>query len=161
MQSANNIEKDVSYIQKLIDVGDVAMLVSKSDHGVLKSRPMETVGINSYGEIFFYTTLSSELIRELTENSYVNLSFVKENHNFISVSGVTQIIKSKPELISFWNSCYEKWIPNGLDNPSIVLLKVSLMSAEHWGHNTKLRSIRQLFTMGSTDSNNVHESIET
>jgi general stress protein 26 len=77
MQSENNIEKDVSYIQKLIDVGDVAMLVSKSDHGVLKSRPMETVGINSYGGIFFYTTLSSQLIRELTENNYVNLSFVK------------------------------------------------------------------------------------
>lgn len=161
MESEEIIKRDVSYIQKLIDIGDTAMLVSRSDHGVLKSRPMETAGINNDGDIYFFTTLSSELIRELTENSQVNLSFSKEDNNFISVSGVTQVIKNKDDLVEFWNSTYEKWIPDGLDNPSIVLLKVSLMSAEHWRHNTRLNNIRQLFSIGSADPDNVHESIES
>tara|TARA_R110001583_G_scaffold116274_3_gene266920 strand:+ start:539 stop:1090 length:552 start_codon:yes stop_codon:yes gene_type:complete len=161
MESEGIIKRDISYIQKLIDVGDIAMLVSRSDHGVLKSRPMETVGINRDGDIYFFTTLSSELIRELTENNQVNLSFSKEDNNFISVSGVTQVIKNKDDLVEFWNSTYEKWIPDGLDNPSIILLKVSLMSAEHWRHNTRLNSISQLFSIGSVEPDNVHESIKS
>jgi general stress protein 26 len=103
MESEGIIKRDISYIQKLIDVGDIAMLVSRSDHGVLKSRPMETVGINNDGDIYFFTTLSSELIRELTENNQVNLGFAKEDNNFISVSGVTQVIKNKDNLVKFWN----------------------------------------------------------
>jgi general stress protein 26 len=161
MESEEIIKRDVSYIQKLIDIGDIAMLVSRSDHGVLKSRPMETVGINNDGDIYFFTTLSSELIRELTENNQVNLSFSKEDHNFISVSGVTQVIKNKADLVRFWHSCYEKWVPDGLDNPSIILLKVSLMSAEHWGYNSRLNSISQLFSIGSAEPDNVHESINS
>jgi general stress protein 26 len=161
MESEEIIKRDVSYIKNLIGVGDVAMLASRSDHGVLKSRPMETVGINCDGDIYFFTTLSSELMRELTENSQVNLSFTKEDYNFISVSGVTQIIKNKADLVRFWHSDYEKWIPDGLDNPSIILLKVSLMSAEHWRHNTRINSISQLFSIGSAGPDNVHEFIES
>jgi general stress protein 26 len=161
MESEEIIKRDASYIQKIIDIGDVAMLVSRSDHGVLKSRPMETVGINKEGDIYFFTTLSSELMRELTENSQVNLSFTKEDHNFISVSGMTQVIKNKSDLVRFWDSSYELWIPDGLDNPSIILLKVSLVSAEHWRHSTRLNRIKQLFSIGSTESDNVHEFIES
>jgi general stress protein 26 len=161
MESEEIIKRDVSYIQKIIDVGDVAMLVSRSDHGVLKSRPMETVGINKEGDIYFFTTLSSELMRELTENSQVNLSFTKEDHDYISVSGVTQVIKNKTDLAKFWNSRYELWISDGLDNPSIILLKVSLVSAEHWGHSTRLNRIKQLFSIGFAEFDNVHEFIES
>lgn len=161
MQSKKNLERDVSYIKNLIEIGDVAMFVSRSNNGALKSRPMETVDVNSNGEIFFFTTLSSELIRELAENSHVNLSFTKDDHNFISVFGVTQIIQNKDVLVNLWDSRYEKWIPDGLDTPSIVLLKVSLISAEHWGHNTMLNSIKQYFTTGSTEPDNFHESIES
>lgn len=135
MKCEKYLEEGVSYIQKLIEIGDVAMFVSRSDNGTLKSRPMETVYVNSGGEIFFFTTLTSELIQELTENSHVNLSFIKGNHNFVSVFGVTQVIQSKNMLLKFWESHYEKWIPGGLENPIIVLLKVSLISAEHWGYN--------------------------
>jgi general stress protein 26 len=161
MEIEKIIKRDVSYIQKIIDIGDVAMLVSRSDYGVLKSRPMETVGINNDGDIYFFTILSSELMRELTGNSQVNLSFTKEDHDYISVSGVTQVIKKKTDLVRFWNSRYEQWIPDGLDNPSIILLKVSLVSAEHWRHNTGLNRIRQFFSIGSSETNNVHESIES
>lgn len=161
MESERIINRDVACIQKIIDIGDVAMLVSRSGRGVLKSRPMETVGINNEGDIYFFTTLFSELMRELTENSQVNLSFTKKDDNFISVSGVTQVIKNKTDLVRFWNSRYEQWIPDGLDNPSIILLKVSLVSAEHWRHNTGLNRIRQLFSIGSSETNSVHESIES
>jgi general stress protein 26 len=161
MESERIINRNVACIQKIIDIGDVAMLVSRSGRGVLKSRPMETVGINNEGDIYFFTTLFSELMRELTENSQVNLSFTKKDDNFISVSGVTQVIKNKADLERFWHSCYEKWIPYGLDNPSIILLKVNLMSAEHWKYNTRLNSIRQLSSIGSTESDNVHEFIES
>jgi|TARA_R110001583_G_scaffold102853_4_gene249499 general stress protein 26 len=161
MQSEKNVERDVSYIQKLIEIGDVAMFVSRSNNGALKSRPMEIVDVNSDGEIFFFTTLSSELIRELTENSDVNLSFTKDGQNFISVYGVTQVIQSKDMLVSLWASRYEQWIPDGLDTPNIVLLKVSLISAEHWGQNTMLNSIKQYFTTGSTEPDNFHESIDS
>lgn len=73
---------------------------------------------------------------------------------------MTQVIKNKADLVKFWNSRYEQWIPGGLDNLSIILLKVSLVSAEHWRHNTGLNFIRQLFSIDSAESNNVHESIE-
>jgi general stress protein 26 len=161
MESERIINRDVACIQKIIDIGDVAMLVSRSGRGVLKSRPMETVGINNEGDIYFFTTLFSELMRELTENSQVNLSFTKEDHDYISVSGVTQVIKNKANLAKFWNSRYELWIPNGLDNPSIILLKVSSVSAEHWGHSTRLNRIKQLFSIGSAESGNVHEFIDS
>jgi general stress protein 26 len=160
MQSEKHLQRDISHIQKLINIGDVAMLVSRSGDGIMKSRPMETVEVSAEGELFFFTTLSSELIGELTENSFVNLSFIKEDNHFISVSGITQVIKSKAMLIKLWESRYETWIQDGLDNPDIALLKVSLVRAEHWKHNTMLSSIRQLFTLGVSAVNNVHESIE-
>lgn len=159
-----NIEKhtdDFSRLQDLIQPLDLAMLVTKTKNQHLRSRPMLTAGVNDAGDIFFFTTVDSDLCQELTEHNYLNLSYsLAEGHSFVSVSGVSQINKDREAIQDLWRSQFEEWIEDGLDNRNLALLKVSLAHAEHWSKSEHTDVLQKILSFSRDQSEPaVHETI--
>lgn len=153
-------EKSISELTQLISVGDVAMLVTHAKGRRLRSRPMETAGINDAGEIFFLTSSDAQFIDQVTESNYVGLCYARtEAADYLSVSGVAQLLEDRKLIASLWQEDYRRWVPDGLDDPSLTLLKVTAFDAEHWGTTGKVNQITRLVMYGRGEPKEFHETL--
>ncbi len=155
MQSANrkiseeNTTHPLSDLLQLIDAGDIAMLTTIGDNNRLSSRPMETCHINKEGELFFFSDLDKQLSEDLEIDTHVNLSYSFDNkHQYISVSGSVVMFNGDDELSNYWQDELTRWIPDGLSNPNLVLLKIIPLKAECWKENTKLEQMTKSILLG-------------
>ena len=112
----------------------IAMMTTRDDTGHLRSRPMATHDIDVDGTLWFFTKEHSPKVDEIEsiEND-INLSYMSTNQNlFVSVSGKAVLVKDKAKINELWNPLLKAWFPQGLDDPELALLKVTIDQAEYW-----------------------------
>lgn len=51
---------------------------------------------------------------------------------FIAVEGVASLVRDKAAFEDHWVPDLERWFPEGVDTPGIVLIKVSASSIRYW-----------------------------
>lgn len=128
----NTREESIKKLGKLIEDIDFAMLTTL-DSGVLRSRPMSTQKFEFDGDLWFFTSDKTHKIEEIEKDSRVNVSYAKPGDNvYVSVSGTGKLVKDKEKIEELWNPILKAWFPDGLDDPSLALLKVSVEEAEYW-----------------------------
>lgn len=132
----NNRQEAVEKLRDLIkDVG-TAMLTT-IDGGVLRSRPMATQETEFDGDLWFFTSDKIYKIDEIEKDNRVNVSYASPDVNtYISVSGRAKISKDRAKMEELWSPILKAWFPEGLDDPSIALLKINVEQAEYWDSNS-------------------------
>ncbi len=116
-------------IKKLGDlIKDIKMaMLTTIDGGVLRSRPMATQEDAEFdGELWFMTSDKTHKVEDADPN----------DHLYVSVSGAVSIVKDRDKIEELWNPAYKAWFPDGLDDPTICLLKVNVEQAEYWDSNS-------------------------
>lgn len=114
----------------------VAMLTT-ADGRVFRSRPMECLEAEENGTLWFFTSASSHKAEEVRAEHEVGLAFAdKANQNYVSISGVARIVRDEAKARALWTEEQRAWYPDGLDDPDLVLLKVSAQQAEYWDRPT-------------------------
>jgi general stress protein 26 len=128
-QAPDSIRK----LGELIHDVKFAMLTSVHADGSLHSRPMATQQVEFDGNLWFFTGLNSEKVRELESNPEVNLSYsAPEAQRYVSVSGRANISRDRKKMEELWNPLFKAWFPKGLNDPDICLLHVDVTHAEYW-----------------------------
>lgn len=123
---------ELTHLGDLIGSIEIAMLATLEEDGMLRSRPLQTLQMDSEGALWFMTTISSPKIGEMDQHRRVNLSYCRpERQTYVSVSGVTQILRDEHKAHELWRSELKAWLPR-VDDPEVVLLKVSVEAAEYW-----------------------------
>lgn len=125
-------EEAIGKLNGLIkDVG-IAMLTT-IDGDVLRSRPMQTQQFDFDGDLWFFTSSATHKAEEIQRENRVNVSYAEpETNTYVSVSGRASIVNDKEKIEELWKPIYEAWFPDGLDDPNLCLLKVSVEQAEYW-----------------------------
>lgn len=160
MQNVTEKEKPIHTLRKLVKEEDIIMLVTKSQHGQLRSRPMEVSHVTQEGKFVFFTHSNADLSTEITENNFVNISFSQEEQgDYVSVSGVAQINQNQNEIEALWQDKFTRWVPNGLDEPTLAMIVVSPLHAEHWGMKDHRTSLGKLFDFAHDDEEAVYETM--
>lgn len=101
-------------------VGDArfAMLTTKEKDGTLRSRPMATMQLDSEGNLWFFTSLSSPKIEEAQPDQQVNLSYARtDKYDYLSISGSAELVHDKEKMQILWSPWLKPWFPKGLDDP--------------------------------------------
>jgi general stress protein 26 len=125
--------EELQKVADLVEEIKVAMLVTEEADGTLRSRPMSTVQMDSNGDLWFFTALSSAKVEECEHHRSVNLSYVHiGNQHFLSISGTEQTLRDKEKMTQLWTPWVQPWFPQGVDDPNLALLKVSITHAEYW-----------------------------
>jgi general stress protein 26 len=121
-------------LQALIEHVQVAMLTTISLDGSLRSRPMVTQDpkVEFDGALWFFTEASSDKVREIQARAEVNLSYSNGNNTYVSVSGRAELVRDRHWMEELWSPSVTAWFPEGLDDPDIALLKVTVEKAEYW-----------------------------
>jgi general stress protein 26 len=124
---------DIEKLKDVIDGMDTAMLTTVTAQGKLVSRPLRMQEIDEEGAMWFVTDRDSHKTEEIQANPQVNLSFAAPRDNtYVSVSGKATVLFDKARLNALWSPAMMVFYPDGLDDPSLCLLRVDLESAEYW-----------------------------
>ncbi len=111
----------------------IAMMATAEPNGVLRSRPMATQDMEFDGDLWFFTHASAPKVDDVESHQQVNLSYAKPGDNlFVSVSGTAQLVRDRQKMQDLWKPLLKAWFPNGLEDPDLALLKVTVDSAEYW-----------------------------
>ena len=74
-------------------------------------------------------------------NPQVNVSFSDDKqHAWVSLSGAAEQVTDKAKAEELWNPMLKAWFPEGLETPTLTLIKVHADTAEYWesAHSSKV-----------------------
>lgn len=128
----DNKKESIDKIKDLTEGIDFCMLTT-IDGGHLRSRPMSTQEFELDGDLWFFTSDNTHKIEEIDKDNRVNVAYSKtDNNTYVSLSGRGEVSMDRAKIEELWNPILKAWFPEGLDDPHLCLLKVTVEHAEYW-----------------------------
>jgi general stress protein 26 len=125
-------QESIEKVNDLIKDVQIAMLTT-IDGNTLRSRPMQTQEAEFNGDLWFFTSTDTHKTDEIEKDNRVNVAYASPSDNtYVSVSGTASLVSDKEKIEELWNPILKAWFPKGLDDPTLILLKVSVEQAEYW-----------------------------
>lgn len=124
--------ESIEKLKELIEDIDFCMLTTiEGDR--LKSRPMSTQQFEFDGDLWFFSSENTHKVDEIKNDPRVNVAYSKpDDDRYISVSGRAEVVRDRAKIEELWSPVLKAWFPDGLDDPTLCLLKVAVEEAEYW-----------------------------
>ena len=154
-------------MQKLADlIGEttIGMLTTEDADGLLRSRPLATLQMDSEGKLWFFIAMSSSKVGEIDQHRHINLSYANpDKQGYVSISGTARMMRDRPKMEELWSLWAKPWFPNGLDDPDLGLLEVTVQQAQYWdapaSKMERLFGLAKAMSTGNTDSLGEHGTV--
>lgn len=124
--------------KKIADI-DFTMLATKAADGRIALRPMSNNGDVEYdGDSWFFTSEETHVVKEIEADPSVALSLqgkgglLGKPPIFIAVEAKAELIRDKAVFEEHWQSDLERWFPEGVDTPGLVLIKAHASRITYW-----------------------------
>ena len=157
------VTHDLSKLFEKIKDVRIAMLTTFDEHHALHSRPMATIKPDADGSLLFLTDKDSAKVYEVKKDSEVNLNYADPSNSvYASVSGRASAYRDEAKIAELWSEDMRAWFPKGKEDPSIMILKISIDQAEYWDSPSGLLSraygyVRAVVTGQGSQDNDVNE----
>jgi general stress protein 26 len=164
MKNQKQADPNMQKLAELIEATGIAMLTTEEPDGTLRSRPLATLQMDSEGKLWFFTGLSSAKVGEIDQHRKVNLSYANvDKQDYVSVSGHARLFRDPEKMKELWTRWVEPWFPDGLDDPDLALLEVTVDEAEYWdapaSKTQRLFGLAKALSTGSTDQLGEHAKV--
>ena len=124
-------EDQTRKVAELIKGERFAFLTTITMDGRLTSRPMTLQEVEFDGDLWFFAEQSAEWLTHISRSPQVNVG-VGSGGTWVSLTGDAVVVGDVTKKKELWNSGVEAWLPQGPEDPSVVLVKVDGDSAEYW-----------------------------
>jgi general stress protein 26 len=129
----------VDKLGKLIKDIRFAMLTTVDEQGVLRSRPMATQQVEFDGDLWFFTRVDTAKVEDVRQYRQVNVSYAEpDDQRYVSVMGSAEVLDDREKMAELWNPAFKAFFPDGLGDPRLRLIKVSVSEAEYWDSPNKV-----------------------
>ncbi|MBE9049430.1 pyridoxamine 5'-phosphate oxidase family protein [Nostocales cyanobacterium LEGE 11386] len=134
MTTSTDRDQQVQQLREIIADINCGMFTTIDQNGNLHSCPMCKSGeISSDGALWFFTYAHSQKVTDIQHHQQVNVSFTSpDQQQYISISGTAQLVRDRNKMQEHWQPELHTWLPKGLDEPDIILLKVNMNKADYW-----------------------------
>ncbi len=135
-------QESIEKLKGLTEKIDFAMLTTIAG-GKFRSRPMSTQEFDEQGNLWFFTSDETHKVDEIEADNRVSVAYSQPDDNvYVSVFGHAAIVKDRAKIEELWSPILKAWFPEGLDDPTLCLLKITVAEAEYWDSpNSKLVQI--------------------
>jgi general stress protein 26 len=127
----SDTDTEVAKVAKLAKDIRIAMLTTVDEAGRFVSRPMAQQEVEFDGDLWFFAERNSRECSQIAANPQVNVS-LSSNDTWISISGTASLVDDRAKAKELWNAWVEAWLPQGPEDPSVVLIHVEGETAEYW-----------------------------
>jgi general stress protein 26 len=124
---------DVKTIADLVKDAKVGLLTTMTADGHLVSRPLAMQQIEFDGDLWFFSQDPSPKIDDIGGNPEVNVAF-ESGKGWVSIAGTATVSHDDAKIDELWNSMASAWFPEGREDPSVSLIKVTAHTAEFWAN---------------------------
>ena len=128
MTDPNSEIKKVADLAKDIRIG---MLTTVDPDGHFVSRPMAQQEVEFDGDLWFFAEKDSRKVANIMANPHVGVTLTS-NDTWVSLDGDAEIVEDTAKAKQLWNQWVEAWLPQGPEDPNVVLIKFNGHSAEYW-----------------------------
>ncbi len=140
-------QDDRGKVIELVKRARSAMVTTTAPGGGLVSRPMAVQEAEFDGDLWFFASGDSGMVRQIQSHPGVNVSLANDkNSEWTSIAGTAEIVDDRAKSESLWSRPLQAWFPQGLDTPGLTLVKVTSETAEYWDAATS--KVRQLLGLG-------------
>ncbi|OJU71457.1 MAG: pyridoxamine 5'-phosphate oxidase [Rhizobiales bacterium 63-7] len=126
---------DIAHKLKKIDFCTMSTLGGSG----ISNRPMSNNGDVDYdGDSWFFSYENTGKVTDIGRDPQVSLSFTEppgllgKPGIFISIEGKARLIRDKAQFERHWMSDLERWFPEGIDTPGLVLINVRGNRVQYW-----------------------------
>ena len=150
--------RDFAQLKSLIEEIKIGMLTTEDDDGTLRSRPLQTVGVEDHGSLWFFTSATSPKVAESkADGGRVNVSYSNPaKQDYVSVSGKATLTRDREKMKQLWTKWVEAFFPKGLEDPDLALLRVDIEKAEYWDAPgsaiARMYGLAKAISSGKTDA---------
>ena len=134
--------KILSDVAEMMRDIDFCMLSTIAKNGAIGSRPMSNNRDVEYdGDSWFYTTEDAGMVDDIQANPQVGLTYsgsaglagmLGKPGAFIHVRGEGSLVRDKAQIEAHWVEALERWYPQGIDTPGIVMIRVEAARIHYW-----------------------------
>ncbi len=96
----------------------------------LTARPMMPIEMDEKGSIWYVT--KSDLPEMVSLDSVVVAFADNSKSTYVSFSGSGRVITDRARIRELWSPMAKPWFPDGVDDPSLVALRIDVTDAELW-----------------------------
>src|SRR5690349_18638543 len=133
MTNATIQDSQLKKLSEMITDIEYAMLTTTEADGTLHSRPMKTEAMQPDGTLLFFTLANSAKAKELEQRPHVSVTYMRDNAALcVVVAGRARLLRDAEKIKTMWKPLYKVWFPQGLKEPELVLLEITIDRAEYW-----------------------------
>jgi general stress protein 26 len=139
-----NLQHDeaIAKFKQLVETVNTCMFTTMDDNMQLFSRPMATVHVDEQGNAWFFTNEFSEKVSDISRDNSVHLIYAHPKHEvYFTVKGICTVVVDRSKIAELWRPSMKSWLPEGMDDPKLCLLKVITESAYYWNTSSKRMSV--------------------
>ena len=128
-------------VKELVKDARICMLTTMTGDGKHVSRPMAVQDVEFDGDLWFFAYSDSDLVEQVRAYPQVNVSISDSKQNaWVSLSGAAEQVDDPAKAKELWNPILKAWFPDGLETPTLTLVKVHADTAEYWdsAHSSKV-----------------------
>ena len=125
------IGSEVEKVAKLAKDIRIGMLTTIDADGHFISRPMAQQEVEFDGDLWFFAERDSRKVAHINANPHVGVTLTSSD-TWISLDGEAEVVDDPAKAKELWNQWVEAWMPQGPEDPSVILIKVNGHSAEYW-----------------------------
>jgi general stress protein 26 len=118
-------------VAELIKGQKFGFLTTTMPDGRLTSRPMSLQEVEFDGDLWFFAEHDAPWLAHITTSPQVNVG-IGSGGTWVSLTGTARVVTDVAKKKDLWNSGVEAWLPQGPEDPSVVLVKVDGDTAEYW-----------------------------
>lgn len=141
-------QEAIKTVNDLIKDIEVAMFTTVSE-GKLVSRPLQTQEADFDGTLWFLTLKDTVKYHEIQENPNVNVAYAGKS--YVSVSGTARFSEDMERKKEYWNPVFGKLLGTTVDDPNVVLIKVTADTAEYWESGNPMKMVKKFAKKLTTD----------
>jgi general stress protein 26 len=109
----------------------IAMFTTTDGEGHYVSRPMAHQQVEEDSDLWFFAERTSSVVSHIAARPHVGIT-LSSNDTWISIDGEAEIVEDLALAKQLWNNWVEAWLPQGPEDPSVVLIKVDGHTGEYW-----------------------------
>ena len=134
--------------------------------GDFNSRPMATTKIEEDGSIWFFTNEYSPKSKEISKDKQVNLCYSDPSSNtYVYVNGTAELVDDKVRKEAYFNPFVKAWFPDGVEDPKLILIKVTPAVAEYWDSSSSkmvnvFKMLKAVVTGDTPDNLGKHDTMK-
>lgn len=133
-------EKNIQILKDKVEEVRICMFTTLSAKDEFSSRPMATAKVEEDGSIWFFTNEYSLKSAEISKENQVTLAYSSPSDNtYIYVNGKAELVDDRVRKEAYFSAPVKAWFPDGVDDPALILIKVTPDFAEYWdGSSSKM-----------------------